>query len=152
MDATPHLVVGAALAMRRSPLVAFAVGAASHVLLDVVPHYHYGWVVGGFSPGALIDMGAGVCLVVGIVLVAPNSWGALAGAAGGIFPDIQRALSGNRYDLFRLLPVSLPHWEVGLPWGLVTQIVATGIALAIAVRARRRGRGKHRKENSQLSK
>ncbi len=130
MDATPHLVVGAALGRRMHPLLAFAVGVASHAVLDAIPHYHY---TGGesFSPVTVLDVAVGACLGVLIALAAPRPWGALAGAAGGIFPDVERVFSGREYNF-------LPHRDIGLPWGLVTQVAVTVLALALALRLPKR--------------
>lgn len=137
MDASPHLVMGAALTMRAHPIAAFGVGLVSHAVLDAIPHYNYtGWR--SFSPILAMDVVVGVCLALAIVWMAPKPWGAGAGAAGGIFPEIERLLSGHREDLFGRLPLRLPQSEIGLPWGLLTQIAVTVMGLAIAIRLRKR--------------
>lgn len=139
MDATAHLVVGAALTRRMSPPLGFVVGLASHAVLDAIPHYNYtGWRP--FSPIMVVDVAIGVSLALAIALMAPRPWGALAGSAGGIFPEVERALTGHRYDLFQRL-FGFPNSDTGLPWGLVTQIAVTVIALAIGLRVQRRRAG-----------
>lgn len=135
MDATPHLVVGAALTRRMNPLLAFVVGVASHAVLDAIPHYNYtGWRP--FSPIMVVDVAVGAALAMAIAVMAPRPWGALAGAAGGIFPDVERALSGQRYNFLQRPPLEIPQSEIGLPWGLITQIIVTVIALMVAFRSR----------------
>lgn len=137
MDASPHLVIGAALTMRVRPLAAFGVGLVSHAVLDAIPHYNYtGWR--SFSPILAMDVVVGVCFALAIVWMAPKPWGAAAGAAGSIFPEIERLLSGHPEDLLGRLPLRLPQSEIGLPWGLLTQIAVTVTGLAIAVRLRKR--------------
>lgn len=87
MDATPHLVVGAALGRRLHPVLGFAVELPSHVVLDAIPHWNYtGWnrslqimmadgLVGGLLALAKYDaaeIGPPWSLVtqIGVVLVA----------------------------------------------------------------------------------
>jgi len=133
VDGTPHLVVGAVLSRRLHPLLAVAVGMASHAVLDAIPHYNYtGWRP--FSPIMLVDALVGTALVLAVALTASRPWSVLAGAAGAIFPEVERVLSGARFDLLHRLPLSLPNSDIGLPWGLLTQIGVTLLALGVAMR------------------
>ena len=137
MDATPHLVMGAALTMRvRKPLLAVGIGMLSHVVLDMIPHYHLAWIMGarGF---ALVDLALGICLTLVVVALAPVPWGSLMGAFGGALPALERVIAGQRYDFLERPPFGLPHLEAEPPWGVATEIAATVTALALAVRQRK---------------
>ncbi len=141
MDATAHLVVAAALGRRMHPVLAFAVGIASHAVLDAIPHYNYtGWEP--FSPVMVLDVALGACLAAAIALRAPRPWGVLAGAAGGAFPDVERVLSGHEYSFLRRPPLLLSHRDIGLPWGLVTQAAVTVLALVFGLWLPRRAASK----------
>jgi hypothetical protein len=130
VDATPHLVVGAALGQRVHPVLAAGLGVASHIVLDAVPHYNYtGWA--RFSPIMLADVAFGFVLALLVAVRAPTPWGAVAGAAGAILPEVERVLWGRPHDIFRML--GIPHQDAGLPWGIVTQIAVTVVALAFAL-------------------
>lgn len=139
MDATPHLVVGAAVGRRVHPVLGFAAGLVSHVVLDAIPHWNYtGWKP--FSPVMVADGLVGVVLVLAIAWAAPRPWGALAGAAGGIAPELERIVFGHDLDIFRRLGLRFPGSEIALPWGLVTQIGVVLVALAVGLRRPRRPR------------
>jgi hypothetical protein len=142
VDATPQLVVGAALTMRvRNPLVAVGIGVVAHAVLDAIPHYHLAWIM-GFSRLALVDIAVGTSLALVIIAMAPAPWGSLAGAIGGVLPEIERVLTRQRYDFLERPPLELPHTMAGLPWGVVTQVAVTALALALAI-GLRRGREYH---------
>jgi hypothetical protein len=85
MIATPHMLTGAAVALRtRSVPQAVAIGAASHLLLDMVPHVDYPLFAGkGLVLAADLLGGAG--LTMALVEDDPVLW---AGAFGGILPDL----------------------------------------------------------------
>lgn len=143
MDATPTLAMGATLTMRvRNPLAAAALGLACHAVLDTIPHYHVAWIMGA-SRLALVDVAVGVCLALVIVAMAPVPWGSALGALGAAFPAIERIVTGRRHDFMEAPPLNFPHSEIGLPWGLLTQIAVTLIAIGLAVRLRR-GRASRR--------
>lgn len=137
MDATPHLALGAALGMRvRNPLVAFALGVASHAALDVVPHFNYtGWRP--VSPALVADVVVAACAALLIARIAPRPWGALAGALGAAFPDVERVLGGHAKDFFQRPPLGLQQNEVPPPWGLLTQAGVVVLSLFLAWRWRR---------------
>lgn len=137
MDATPHLALSAALTMRvRNPLLAVGVGLVSHSVLDAVPHYHYVWIMPSVTL-VLVDLAVGACLALIIAAMAPRPWSALAGAAGGILPDVNRAFATNQPDLLAQLPISLPHGELAFPWGILTQGAVVVLALILAFRLRK---------------
>ncbi len=135
MDATPHLVAGAAVGRRLHPAVGFAVGLASHVVLDAIPHWNYtGWRP--FSPVMIAEGLVGGMLALAIAWRAPRPWGALAGAVGGIAPELERMLLGHSADIFQRMGYRYDAAEIGPPWGLVTQVAVVLAALAIGLRHR----------------
>ncbi len=85
MIATPHMLIGAACASRaRTVRGALAAGALTHLLLDAVPHRDY-------RPHALGGLALGGDLAVGtlaVVRLAGGSRVRLAGAIGGVLPDV----------------------------------------------------------------
>jgi len=139
MDATPHLTFGAALGMRvRNPFVAFALGVASHAVLDAVPHFNYtGWRP--ISPALVADVAVAACAALLIVRIAPRPWGALAGAAGAAFPDVERVLGGHAKDFLQRPPFGLHQNEIPPPWGLLTQAAVIVLSIVLVWRWRRRG-------------
>lgn len=122
----------------RNPLVAAGVGLASHLALDVIPHFNYtGWRP--FSPELAADVVVAACLALLVVRAAPRPWGAVAGAAGAAFPEIERVLAGQAKDLFQRPPFGFPQGEIPPPWGLLTQAAVVAVALGLAWRWRRTG-------------
>jgi hypothetical protein len=87
MIATTHMLVGGALALKaRSFKHALTIGVLSHLMLDAVPHRDYRWdAFGGLALGVDLTGGA---LAVG--KLSGGSRVVLAGALGGVLPDIVR--------------------------------------------------------------
>jgi hypothetical protein len=85
MIATPHMLVGAACASRaRSVGGALAIGALTHLLLDAVPHRDYPLrTFGGLVLGADLTLGT-----LAVVCLSDGSEVQLAGAFGGVLPDV----------------------------------------------------------------
>lgn len=141
MDATPHLALSAALTMRvRNPLLAVGIGLVSHsvvdaIVLDEIPH-HYVWIMLSATP-IIADLAVGACLALIITAMAPRPWSALAGAAAGILPDVNRVFAPNQPDLLAQLHLQLPYLVLAFPWGVMTQIGVVVIALVIAFRLRK---------------
>jgi hypothetical protein len=103
---TTHAVVGAALAtfLPSHPVAAFAVGFASHFVLDAIPHVDYPIRSRSVDPkigapmvfdGALLQDAVTIGsdglfgMVVSLLLFssATNFWAVLMGAVGAILPD-----------------------------------------------------------------
>ena len=89
-EAVTHSVVGAGLAhvLGGSPALSLLVGVLTHIPLDIVPHYELSSVWEGVIDGLL---------TVGIVYVLwkkTDDPRVLWGAAGGLLPDVEHALSG----------------------------------------------------------
>lgn len=137
MDATPHLFVGATLTRRMSPLLAFAVGIASHAVLDAIPHYHYAWIT-GITWKAFVDLSVGTVLVAVVARTATRPDGAVAGAMGAAFPEISLVLAPQESVLNGLL-ARLPHHEAVWLWGLATQLAVVLAALAWILLSRPHG-------------
>ncbi len=120
MDATPHLVTGAVLAIRvKRPGAAILCAIASHFVLDAIPHFHIAWGGGAVRLEA-IDIGLGLLLTGVIAWNARRVW-PFVGALAAVLPDapVLREYWG--------LPVSqiLPHPTWDPPWGVATQVVVT---------------------------
>jgi hypothetical protein len=87
MVATTHMLVAGALALKaRSLKHGLTIGVLSHLILDAVPHRDYRWdAFGGLALGVDLTGGA---LAVG--KLSGGSRVVLAGALGGVLPDIVR--------------------------------------------------------------
>lgn len=126
MTVLAHMAVGGAVGSfvdgRSAP---FAMGLASHVLLDVIPHYEFDkvWVEAGIAVGVLGSM---LALGYGGTAV---FWGALGGAVPdienflwrrGILPERWKVFPGHTRWLARFLPhgrslsVRRAWWQVVL--------------------------------------
>ena len=129
MDVTPHLTTGAALGARvRQPALALLLALLSHCVLDATPHYHLGWMTGTrFS--SLGDLGLGACLVALIAWRVGNWWPFATGVAA-LLPDAPGLKETWEHSVFRFLPHSV--WPP--PWGIVTQVIVTVLALLWGLR------------------
>jgi hypothetical protein len=87
MIATPHMLVGAAGALKaRSVGGGLAIGALTHLALDAVPHRDYRLgALGGLVLTA--DLAAGT---LAVCRLSGRSEVVLAGALGGVLPDAMR--------------------------------------------------------------
>lgn len=133
MDATPHLVVGAALGRKMHPVLALAVGVLSNAAIDYIPHTNYtGWQP--FTTAMVVDVLIGGMLVMAIAALAPRPYGAWAGALGGALPEIERIVTGYAKDFLGRPPFSIPQTEIGPPLGYVTQAAVVALALLFALR------------------
>lgn len=94
-----HASVGLLLAQYMpNPAAAFVVGAASHYLLDAVPHGDTGlgpWLTGGHARRRILtietmDLGLATIAVLALVGSHPTTWWLtlVAGAVGGVTPDL----------------------------------------------------------------
>jgi hypothetical protein len=94
--ATPHMLVGAAGALKaRSVGGALAIGALTHLALDAVPHRDYR--LGAFGGVALTaDL---ACGTLAVVRLSGGSEIVLAGALGGVLPDVV-GLAERRLGVF----------------------------------------------------
>jgi hypothetical protein len=123
MILTTHAVVGAALAtfFPTHPVAAFAVGFASHFVLDAIPHVDYPIKSSSVDPrigapmafdGALLrdviiigsDGLFGMLLSLLLFSSSTNFWAVVMGAVGAMLPDpLQFAYSRFPYEPLRTL-------------------------------------------------
>lgn len=96
---TTHIIVGATIGEATGePVSAFALGFASHHLLDSIPHFDAGSFDVGKKPGgqwqpqhwfmAFADVVLGIGIVTLLFLVNPVSYSLISGALGAAMPDI----------------------------------------------------------------
>ncbi len=94
MFVTNHALAGAAIgALVRRPVPAFVAGVASHVLMDMAPHFG-GLDMDGpeFLRAARVDGAVGLGVTAAVVAVAPPAVrrSALAGLAGACLIDLDK--------------------------------------------------------------
>ncbi len=112
-----------------NPILGIAAAIASHYLLDAIPHGDTGFGDWMMSQNAsqriavvsMIDLGSAALMVSYLVATHPGqaAWYLIAGAIGGILPDL---LWGLRFivDKVHPLPITSPllHWHDRLhSWG-----------------------------------
>lgn len=82
-----HLLTGAAIgAVASDPTAAFAMGVASHVVLDILPHQDYR---NRLALVADLLLAAGATAFIARHLTARERLLVIAGAAGAIMPDVE---------------------------------------------------------------
>jgi hypothetical protein len=123
VDLTPHLVTGAALAVRvKRPSTAIVYAIVGHFVLDAIPHFHVVWLEGrALFVG--IDIGLGILLTAVIAWRARRAW-ALVGAVVAVLPDAPGVREYWGLPMSHVLPH--PTWDP--PWGVVTQVVVATLA------------------------
>ncbi len=147
---TPHTIVGIAIATAvPDPLIAVPLSFSMHFLGDLVPHWDYcshneeGKVDKLYPMKVMLDMSLGIGIglfftfyalwvmknpslalnifLCGIASVLPD---ALTGPA--IFDENSRKLPKLFYKVQHFM-----HAKAPLPWGLVTQILVSGVCLLL---------------------
>lgn len=125
MSGGGHILGGAAVGtLAGSPEGAFVLGLASHALLDAVPHYDY-------------DLTTQILLIVGasaLVKWQYDQTGDLrivAGALGGLLPDIEHVLRKMGLQNDKYFPShsgTIPHGKASNIWhGLWLEVGTVGI-------------------------
>jgi hypothetical protein len=146
---TNHALAGAAIgALVRRPVPAFVAGVASHVLMDMTPHF--GEPDMGdeeFLRLARVDGSIGVSVTAAVAAAAPPSVrrSALMGLAGACLIDLDkpsrhffgRSPFPTAVDRFHgHIQNEAPHWR----WTEVATTAALVAAVGVAFRRGRRGR------------
>ena len=139
MYAVTHFSVGLMLGQAvGNSYAACALGLASHVALDAIPHSDYSKIIHGISDLAAV---AAVCC---ISIRAGRGVCALIGGLAAILPDLEVAIVHLR--MARDQPPCKPrlffpshsglvrHGRLPLPWGVATQI-ATVVMVWVALRS-----------------
>ena len=123
---TNHVLAGALIGRAiPGPVAAFALGIASHLAMDVTPHWGNPDLV-VFLRVARIDGVLGLAMIAALLATAPPPWRrtVLAGIAGACLPDldkpawhlagqqafpvpVERWLSDIQHESPRLMPVEL---------------------------------------------
>lgn len=146
---TAHVVVGAAVgAAVGNPVGGLLLGILSHHLLDLIPHWDVGsFYAPTFDPPKLTRRDVLIAAVDGLVAVGllwfmavtfggSQVWALVAGGVGGLLPDIWHHIpwwkSRSRQITKRWFSLHERwHWTVAqsqMGWGLLTQVVAIGLA------------------------
>lgn len=129
MDLTPHLVTGAALAVRvKRPGAAIVCAIASHFVLDAIPHFHIAWVEGTVLFEA-IDIWLGLLLIGMIAWRARQVW-PFVGAVAAVLPDAPGLREYVGLPASHIFPH--PTWDP--PWGILTQVVVASVAFLWGMR------------------
>jgi hypothetical protein len=127
MFCVTHAAAGAAVApFVREPVSAFLAGAATHAVLDMIPHYDYDSTIPGvldFAVAALLIASAG----------GDDGGTTVWAMLGGVLPDLEVVMSylgliSPRDLVFPSHSGLLPHRNVGLPLGVLTQMAVLGLA------------------------
>jgi hypothetical protein len=127
MYAVTHFVVGSMLGQAvGSSYAACALGVASHIVLDAIPHSDYSKIVHG-----VLDLAA-VATIACISIRAGAGRSALTGGLAAILPDLEVAIVHLRMEKdkasckHRLFFPShsgfIRHGRLRPPWGVVTQV------------------------------
>lgn len=144
MTATAHALIGASLAVRVvNPVIGIPLAIASHFIADLIPHWDEGTnhrqkSIARIRLEATADVLLGFSLVFLLFgnLVDPVYLWLMVIAAQ--LPDWLEAPSA--WFNIKVPPFSWMDWlghklqaRLGLPWGLVTQVVVVGIMLLITL-------------------
>lgn len=133
MDLTPHLVTGAALAVRvKRPSLVIILAIASHFVLDAIPHFHIAWI-NGMVLFEVIDIGLGLFLTGVIAWRAGQLW-PFIGAVAAVLPDAPGLRDYLGMPASRIFPH--PTWDP--PWGVATEVAVAGLAVLWAYGSSRR--------------
>ena len=136
MKGTTHALAGGLVgAIIGHPVPAFVAGAASHVLLDLMPHRDE------HTRLQLIADGCGALVVLALAALSGNI-GMAAGVLGGVLPDLDNV--PNVVFKRKTRKVFPSHWwehgaGAGGRWAALETVVLVAAAVALAVVLRRTG-------------
>lgn len=137
MFAVTHFLVGSMLGQAvGNPYAACALGLASHIVLDAIPHSDYSKIVHG-----VVDLAA-VATVACISIRTAAGRSALTGGLAAILPDLEVAIAHLRIEkdkascknkfLFPSHSGFIRHGRLRPPWGIATQIAAIVIVWIVS--------------------
>ena len=136
MNVFVHGAVGAAAgSLTGSPVLALPAGLASHIPLDVVPHYDF--------EDVRLDVALLAVVAAGLALAGAATLPVMLGLLGGALPDLE-----NLHIKLGLLAEEERRWPTHsglLPHGrlaargpsLALQVLLVALAVAVALAARR---------------
>ncbi|HIE51943.1 MAG TPA: hypothetical protein EYP85_09305 [Armatimonadetes bacterium] len=108
---------------------ASAVALASHLLLDLMPHYDY--LFASWQEVLLSLLALAACF---FLPPAPASWVVLLGGFWGVVPDLEHGPYWRGWMRRRFFPTHsgwLPHRKCGPPASLLSQALLNALALLI---------------------
>jgi hypothetical protein len=132
MCSVTHVAAGALVgSFLGNGLLAFGLGFASHIPLDMIPHIDF--------EDFRIDAFATVCLLGGIMVVAgpsPIFWGAL----GSVAPDFENLLwktniIRERQKIFPTHSGLIAHGRARAAKGIATEVLVSAFSVAIVALA-----------------
>lgn len=126
MTGTTHALAGAAVgALVKRPVWAVIAGVLSHAALDFIPHRDY-----NRASGLLPDI-AGSLAVLAVCAQSGKSE-AVAGAIGGLLPDLENVAARRNSGKRKLFP---SHWfrheDRAVPYANIIEILTAATALAV---------------------
>jgi hypothetical protein len=143
---TNHVLSGALIgALARRPLTAFAVGTASHFVLDAVPHWGDWGSQRRFLRVAVPDGLIGLAVMGAFAAAAPadRRLAVLAGMAGAALPDADKP--ATLWFGCSPFPAAVGRFHTGIQreaWHRAyVELLAAGVLSAAALIALRRSRG-----------
>jgi hypothetical protein len=136
MCSVAHVAVGAIVgSIFNNHLVAFLIGFASHIPLDIVPHFDFK----DFRADAAVSIG-----LLGVILVGGGFSPLLFGALGAVLPDFENLLwklgvIGEKHKVFPTHSGVLEHGKATRAQGaraeiLVSAFSAAAVLLAVFIR------------------
>lgn len=138
MCSVAHVAAGALIGgFLGNSVLAFAVGFASHVPLDAIPHFDFK----DFKVDAAVTLG-----LVGAVLVASGFTPIFFGALGAVLPDFENLLwklgiIDEKHKVFPTHSGLVRHGRATMSGGLRAEIlVSVASALAVAAAVLMRGK------------
>jgi len=123
-----HLIAGDTVGyLTGDPIVGFVAGTVSHALLDMVPHHDFKRI-----RFCIVDILSGSLLFLLFLLYGQPEVGMIAGAIGGIWPDIEIPLYYFDYIKKKYFPSHsglIKHRQASFAPGVLVQVAVavTGI-------------------------
>ena len=132
MCSVAHVALGALIgSLINNHLAAFAVGLASHIPLDIMPHFDFK----DFRADAGVSIG-----LLGLILVAGGFSPLLAGALGAVLPDFENLLwklgiIDEKRKIFPTHSGLIEHGRAKGAGGIKAEIVLSALSVAVVLLA-----------------